>query len=236
VTVAPLARAALAILAAAAAAGTGWVVFGSAATVTVTPKNHSAFRVCVLTAYPTTSTVEIDSWVDENSKSTTHGSATTLSISSLLSKNTRAFVRFDLSKCTPAIAASATVAQATMRLFLNLNPTSSRTYNVNRVTTPCPENATTCWSESGLTWNNQPSVVATPTATLALSGSSAKTYYSLDLTTDVAGMVAGTVPNDGWRIADANEGSSLVSKITFEAKNTTSNPDGAPQLTVVYRP
>jgi hypothetical protein len=236
-TGAPRRRVGLAVLVAAVLAGVGRLVFGSAATLSVTPKNASAFRTCVLTAYPTTSTVLADSWVDENSKTANKASGTTLQVQSRSTHNNRAFLRFDLTKCVPALAGSATVKTATLRLALATAPTANRTYAISRVSGPCPEAATTCWTEAGLTWNNQPTVAASPTSTLALTSSSAiNGYYVFDVTADVAAMVASSASNYGWRIADSAEDAATAVITTFKSKNATTNAAGAPALVVVYTP
>ena len=220
-----------------ALAGAGWATFGSAATLTVAPKNHSAVRICTLTGYPTTTAVMSDSWVDENSKTANKASGTTLQVQSRLNRNNRIFLRFDLTKCVPTIASSATVKNATLRLNLATAPTANRTYNVNLVTGPCPEAATTCWTESGLTWNNQPTVAGAATSTLALTSSSAvNQYYSFDVTADAAAVVAGTASNYGWRIADSAEGGGTSIIAAFKAKNATSDAAGAPELVIVFSP
>lgn len=232
-----LVRVTLAAAAVCAAAGVGWAVFGSAATLTVTPKNASAFRTCVLTGYPATTTAVADSWVDQAAVTSNKGGGSTLQVKSRTSQNNRAFVRFDLTKCVPAVPTSATVLRATLRLNLATAPTASRTYNLNRVTAPCPEAATTCWTENSLTWNNQPTVAASVTSTLALTTSSAvNQYYGFDVTADVTAMVAGTVSNYGWRIADAAENAGTAILVTFKPKNATSNAAGAPQLVISYEP
>lgn len=229
-------RVALALGAAVVLAGAGWTVFGSAAGLTVTPKNASAFGTCVLSAYPTTSVVLADSWVDENAKTSNKGTGTTLQVRSRSLQNNRAFLRFDLTKCVPAIAASATVHKATLGLNLATAPTASRTYNINRVTGPCPESATTCWTETGLTWNNQPTVASSATSTLALTSSSAGKNYAFDVTADVAAMLAGTASNYGWRIADSAEGNATAITAIFKSKEATSNAAGPPQLVISYSP
>jgi len=220
-----------------ALAGAGWAAFGSAATLTVTPRNHSAYRTCVLTAYPTTSTVSYDAWVDENAPNTNNGGKTTVQLESRSGRNRRAYLRFDLTKCIPTVAAGATVETATLRLNLATAPTANRTYNIYRVTGPCPEGATTCWTQNGLVWTNQPTVAATATSALALTSSSPiNRYYAFDVTADAAAMVAGTVSNYGWQIADAAEGAATAVTAAFKAKNATSNAAGAPQLVLVYSP
>jgi hypothetical protein len=233
----PLPRVGLAVTVVAVVAGAGWAVFGSAATLTVTPKNASAFRTCVLTGYPTSATVMADSWADQNAVSSNKGTGITLQVKSRSNENNRAFVRFHLANCVPTVPSSSTVKKATLRLNLAGAPTASRTYNINRVTGPCPEAATTCWSENSLTWNNQPAVAATATSTLALTTSSTvNQYHAFDVTTDVAAMVAGTVSNYGWRIADSAENAASAVIVTFKSKNATSNAAGAPQLVIAYSP
>ena len=160
-----------------------------------------------------------------------------MQVQSNSSRNNRAFLRFDLTKCLPAIAGTATVKKATLRLVVAAAPTASRTYNIKRVTGPCPEAATTCWTETGLTWNNQPTVAASATSTLALTSSSTvNQYYAFDVTADAAAIVAGTASNYGWRIADSAEGNATSVIATFKSKEATSNAAGAPQLVVVYSP
>jgi hypothetical protein len=230
---------ALAVAAVAVVAGVGWVVFGSAATLSVTPRNHSAFRTCVLTAYPKATSVEFDSWVDQNSPGSNKAGSTTIQVQSrATAKNFRGFIRFDLGKCAPTIAGSASVRTAVLRLNLSGPPSSgTRTYNINRVTGPCPENATTCWTEGGLTWTNQPTVAAAATSTLTLTNTSpSAVYYAFDVTTDVAAIIAGTASNYGWRIADSAEdnagGTVLVSFIARDLNSAAR----APELVIVYAP
>jgi hypothetical protein len=221
----------------AALAGAGWAVFGSAATLTVAPRNHSAFRTCVLTAYSTNSSVSFDAWVDQAAPNSNNGGKATVQLESRSGRNRRAYIRFDLAKCNPAVAASSTVETATLRLSLATAPAASRTYNIYRVTGPCPEAATTCWTQNSLVWNNQPTVAAAATSTLALTSSSATNrYYTFDVTADAVAMVAGTASNYGWRIADSAEGNATAITAAFEAENATSNASGAPQLVIVYSP
>ena len=222
---------------AAALAGAGWALVGSAATLPVAPRNHSAFRACVLTGYPTTTTAISDTWADENAKSSNKAGGATLQVQSNSGRNNRIYIRFDLTKCVPTIPGSTALKRATLRLALASAPSATRTYNINRVAGPCPEAATTCWTENGLTWNNQPAVAAAATSTLALTSSSATNqYYSFDVTADAAAMVAGTASNYGWRIADSAEGSASAVIATFKAKNASGNAAGAPQLVVAYSP
>jgi hypothetical protein len=222
------------LVGAAAAAAVAGVVWASAAALTVTPKNSSAFRACVLTAYPNASTVSIDSWADESGKKDDKTSGDVLQITSSKNKNQRAFLRFDLTKCSPPLAAPATVKQATLRLYTVTLPASARTYNAQRVTGPCNETATTCWTESGLNWNSQPPVAAAVTSTLTMT-SSPGGYYGWDVTADVASMVAGTTSNSGWRIADSVEDAATQVGVVFRSRRAQVSSQ-TPQLVITYSP
>jgi len=230
-------RLALAGAAAAVLVGATGLVLGSTATLTVTPKNAGAFSTCVLTAYPTTSSAALDAVVNEQAKTNSNGALATIPVQSRTTRNTRGFLRFDVAKCTPTIASSATVRTASLRLNLAVAPDVSRTYDIKRVTGPCPEAATTCWSENGLTWNNQPPVAAVATSTLTLGPSSATNqYYAFNVTADVAAMVAGTVSNYGWRVSDTAEAHATGYVAAFKAKDAGSNASGAPVLVIAYSP
>jgi hypothetical protein len=227
---------ALFVVAAVVLATAGVLFVASATSLTVTPKNASAFRTCVLTAYPTTSTVVADTWADESAKTSNKKSGAFVQVTSKSSANKRAFLRFDLTRCTSVLPSTATVKRATLRLDLSQAPASARTYNVQRVVSPCPEAATTCWTEGGLTWNNQPPVSGTVTSTLNLTSSSTLQYYGCDVTADTATVVAGTASNYGWRIADSAEGNATAIDAQFKSKDAASNAAGAPQLVIAYSP
>jgi hypothetical protein len=220
----------------AALAGAAGLMLASATSLTVNPRNASAFRTCILTGYPTSSTAVADTWVDENAKSANKKTGAYVQVTSRSAQNKRAFLRFDLTKCAPLLASSVTVKRATLRLFLSQSPGAARTYNIQRVVTPCPESATTCWTEGALTWNNQPSVSGTVTSSLSLTSSSALQYYGWDVTTDAAAFVSGTAGNYGWRIADSLEGNATAVDTQFKSKDAGTNAAGAPQLVIAYSP
>lgn len=224
----------------------GWVVgvglagavglsYASATTLTVRPRNASAFRSCVLTGYPTTSTAVTDAWADETSKTTNRGTTNALQVASGPAQNKRAFVRFDLNSCVPGLVSTASVRRGTLRLALASTPSSTRTYNVQRVVSPCPEAVSSCWTETGLTWNNQPAVATGITSSITLTSTSPLAYYDWDVTADVAAMVAGTASNYGWRIADSAEGAASGVTSHFASKNR-GIAAGAPQLVIIYAP
>lgn len=154
------------------------------------------------------------------------GTATTLEVRSEALANKRSFVRFDLSSCS--IPTTANVKTAGMKLFLSTAPPASRTYAVHRVTAS--------WGETSLTWNDQPSIASSPTASTA-TGTTNDVTLEWNVLSDVSAFVAGAATNNGWRIGDASEGGALLTAYqgTFSSREhgTTSE---RPTLVIRYYP
>ena len=122
----------------------------------------------------------------------------------------RSFVKFDLS----TIPAGSIIDSATLRLFLQNAPGSSRTDDVYRVTGAD-------WAEGTITWNNAPAVAATPTDSNA-TGTTAGAWIDWDVTEDVVAFKAGTYSNYGWRINDNDETVNVVCR--YRSKRLSNNP------------
>jgi len=90
--------------------------------------------------------------------------------------------------------------------------------------------ASDVWVENTVTWNTQPTI-GTLDATQANS-SSAPDWWSVDLTTAVAAMVAGTRDNKGWLIKMSPESSDHA--FTAVSKNDGENPLLWPYLQINY--
>jgi hypothetical protein len=103
-------------------------------------------------------------------------------------------------------------------------PNASRTYEVHR--------ATGSWSEATVTWNNQPSVVGAATDS-ASSGTQNNVTLSWDVTSDVQLFVSGQASNFGWRLSDAQEGSSSSREARFRSSEA-SQSTARPKLVVTY--
>jgi hypothetical protein len=226
-------------------------VTGSAASLSVTSQHFTLARSCTLTAYPSASTVDIDSTVDQNNPTTNTGTATTLTVASknaglitLSPANLRSYVRFDLTKCVRAAPSTATVMTASLRLYATALASSCRTYDVFRVGSS--------WTETGITWNNQPggsslnspaSSSRTSAVTAGTGGgctySSINAYMSLDVTSDVVAFVTGSATNNGWEIRDdAETGGGLLFSQNFTAIASSREASvqlQAPQLVITYR-
>jgi len=149
-----------------------------------------------------------DAYVDQTVPLSNFGGGQFLSVRSFLNANTRSFVQFDL----PELPSKAIISKAVLRLQpLNLPP--ARNYEVSRVLNS--------WSESGITWANQPAAV--------LTGVQVNNAMEWDVTGDVQGFYSGT-PNYGWRISDQSENSVLPFEVLFGSRESFAKP----QLIIEY--
>ena len=209
-----------------------------AASLSVASKNLTAFRTCLVTGTPNTSTADIDSFVDQATATTTHGSTVPMDVESFATnKNRRIYIKFDLTKCGPSIPSSASVKIATLRLYLSALPTACRTEDVFRVTST--------WAEGTITWNNQPfgtsvnnpasgSRTSSFSVGPAACGNTAIGYVTGgDVTADVQAFVSSTATNFGWMIRDDVESSITAMASTYSAKNLGTLAQ-SPQLVVTY--
>ncbi len=197
------------------------------------------YRTCILAGVSSASTAMAEASIDEQYPSSNAGSATTMDVQSKKSRNRRSYVRFDLTLCSPAIPASATIVDAQLHLFVTSLAANCRTIDLFRVTAS--------WAEDTLSWNNQPfgTAIGNPptsqrssSADVGLTGSCANTtsgYVVWAATADVQAFVAGAATNHGWMLRDDVEGSGATRTNTF-ATAEGNNADRAPRLLITYRP
>jgi hypothetical protein len=214
----------------------GGMPMGRAAGLPVASKKLAVFRTCVLTATAAASTSATDSYVNQASANTNNGTATTLNAQSGLSAHQRVHIRFNLTLCSPAIPAAASIKLATLRLYATMIPAGCRTEDIFKVAAS--------WTEAGITWNNQPfgttinnpsSRSRTDAITMgpACQNTAAGYVNGWAVTSDVASWVSGSATNFGWMIRDDTEGSATTRTATFSAKNAANAARG-PQLIVTY--
>lgn len=148
-----------------------------------------------------------DSWIEQDNPSTTHGTSNDLNVQSkTTNKNQRALIRFD----TSSIAGGSKVSNATVRLYLNNDPSNSRTYGIYSITS--------AWDEATVTWNNQPSAEGSSTYTTN-TGTSNNVWIEWDVTGDVQSMIDGAITNFGWMIKDSTEEQSPTQQSQFNSSN-----------------
>ncbi len=176
---------------------------------------------------PTTCTLNAasaDSYVAQGSATTNFGTDTEMHVTSRSgSQNRRTFVRFDISPC--AIPANSLITAASLKLFLSSAPSANRTHDVHRVTAS--------WTETGLTWNNQPTVASSATTSFA-TGTTDNVTLTADVASDVQAFVDGTT-NNGWRVKDQVEDSSTERRSRYSSRETTTASQ-RPILEVTYYP
>jgi hypothetical protein len=165
-----------------------------------------------------------DSYVQQQTPSSNFGTATTMHVRSASgSGNRRSFVQLVLGPCS--IPGNALIVTANLKLFMHAAPAVSRTYAAHRV------NGT--WTESGITWTNQPAVAASATASVA-TGTTSNVTLTWNVTSDVQAFVDGT-SNYGWRIADTVENSATARIGQFRtAEHGTASQ--RPILEITYYP
>src|SRR5439155_26450565 len=136
----------------------------------------------------------------------------------------RTFLRFDLS------GISGTINSSKLRMFISAegNSAPNRTHDVHRVTAT--------WTDTSITWNNQPAVAGSPTNSQTTPLTSAvPTFMRWTVTSDVAAFVAGTFSNFGWRVSDPGATGSNTD-VTYESteQNTLTDKTQGPVLLVDY--
>lgn len=228
----------IALIAALVVTGASLAV-GMAAGLNLASQRFAPYRTCTITATPSTTTSVIDASVRQANATSNFGTSTTNNVATASTANRRLYVKFDITVCSPSIPTTATVRVATLRLYLTAVPSNCRTVDAFRVTTS--------WTESAITWNNQPfgttlnnpsNASATDTFTVGTpsgcQNQSTSTYaVGIDLTTDVAAFVAGTATNQGWMFRDDVEGNATTFTSTTSAKDLGTLAQ-APQLVITY--
>ena len=224
--------------------GPAGTTVGMAASLSLSSANLTVVRTCVLTAASSTSPVAIDSGVQQASATSNFGTASSANVTSQSpSKNTRIYLKFDLSQCRPAIPTSATVTLATLRLYPTAIPigTACRTHDLFKVGAS--------WTETGITWNNQPfgptvnnPATGTRTDAFTVGPSSAGCQNTAtgqyvtgwNVTADVQTFVATPSTNFGWMIRDDAEDSG-VANTTYSMREHSSGLVQGPQLILTYK-
>jgi len=97
-----------------------------------------------------------------------------------------------------------------------------RTHELRRVTST--------WTETGVTWNNQPTVTGGPNVTTVVPATAQ--CVSVDAATEVQAWLSG-VTNYGWRINDLDEANAAPAPYATREEPTASL---RPRLDVIYIP
>jgi hypothetical protein len=171
-----------------------------------------AAQACVATTV--TYSANADAWLDQGSASSNKGADSILKVQAKSSNNYRALVRFSLPASPPA---GCVVQSATLRLYAP-SWTTGRTLQAFQLGAS--------WSESGVTWTNQPATTGTAATTTSGSG-----YRQWTVTSQVQAIFSSGA-NHGFLVRDATEGGTGREQ-QFHSREKGSN---MPQLVVTFGP
>jgi len=140
----------------------------------------------------------------------------------------RSFIWFDLSNIPPG----SLIDSAVIKLFMYDAPSSSRTIDTWRVTGGS-------WSESTITWNNQPAALVKVVAGSTSTGTSNNVWLSFNVAGSVRKFVAKSAadyaPNYGWMLKDSDESNPSQIFLYMYSKEYTDSGK-RPYLEVKYYP
>ena len=87
---------------------------------------------------------------------------------------------------------------------------------------------TSSWTETGVTWTNQPSAASSVSSSASVTlGAASGTVVEWSVIGDTQAFVTGSATNSGWRITDSAEGAAVGTLLTFNSREAAS---GRPQL------
>ena len=164
-----------------------------------------------------------DTWIDEGAPTQNFGTDASDDVSSQFRRKQRMLVEFDLT----SVPSCAVVTAASLRLRAE---TSNQTVSVR---THSVHPLTSAWTETGATWSTRDgstrwssaggdALAATAVATvLGVPG----TLVVWDVTPDVLAFRAGTVPNHGWLVKDADVATPPLTVIGYASRRNATAAD-----------
>lgn len=159
-----------------------------------------------------------DTYLDENSPTSSFGGATTLSVGPKTNKRTWTLIRFDLSSCS--IPTTGGADSATLNLRITTAPGSTQSLDVSTITSS--------WNGS-TTWNTAPST-GSPFASIT-TGTTSNVTKSVTVTADVDALIKNSSANYGWLISEASSNANVTTLFGSSENGTTANQ---PQLVINY--
>ncbi|MEU8077956.1 DNRLRE domain-containing protein [Catellatospora citrea] len=151
-----------------------------------------------------TRTADYDSWITTSWATTNYGKDTILKVRSKANADARTLVHFAL----PTLPAGCKVTSAKLRMYVS-SPIGSRTLRAVRLAG--------AWTETGVTWRNQPATTGTAATVPAVKG-----WVEWTVTTQIAGLY--TDGNHGLLIRDAAEGAAGGYEQRLHSRENTNKP------------
>jgi hypothetical protein len=187
----------------------------AAGNIDLTPATRSwSVTAVACTSSVATASSAADSWISESSPSSNYGSDSIMKVDSKAGGDARALLRFNL----PALPAGCEVVQATLRLY-------SGSYKDGRTLEAVGLAAG--WTESLVTWGNQPATSGAVATTLVSGGVPA--WREWTVTGQVAAMYQSG--NYGFLIRDSSENGG-GNEQGFHSREKI--PDKPPELVITF--
>ena len=161
-----------------------------------------------------------DSHVYQFSSGTNYGTATTMSVQARTAQCKRALVRFDV----PSIPAGSTINSATLELYATA-ASGGAVLNVHRITSE--------WSETGVTYADQPSFASAADASIGSGGTAGWKVW--DVASVVRDWAEGISPNYGLMVKFNVETGLTAINITFATREHATE-NYRPILRINYTP
>ena len=149
----------------------------------------------------------IDTYLDQNSPSTTNGSAISISVQNRSGQARRGLLKFDLS----SIPQGATITSAQLELYCYSKPTTGQTLNLHLVTSD--------WTEGSANWTNMNNKYNSTVLSSISGGTTTGWKVWTGLAETVQGWVNGTITNYGLMVKCSSESSTSAQKYEFSSNN-----------------
>src|ERR1035437_8955870 len=140
--------------------------------------------------------------------------------------STRAYLKFDVS----SLPTTAVVCSAILTVHTDANNEMS---GFNQPNAFYLKRATSSWTQSGVTWHNQPTLSTTNIISVgSYTSTTAGTSYTIDVSSHIQDMINNPSTNYGWAIMLQNESNTYAALGLASSNHATSAY--RPMLTVVY--
>jgi hypothetical protein len=142
--------------------------------------------------------------------------------------NLRSLIQFDLS----SIPDGATIESAELSLFYKNSPGNGDHSTLSGSNAAWLERITDAWTESTVTWDNQPATTSVDQVALPASTSNSQDYTAIDVTAIVKGWVSNPATNFGLKLRLQNE--TAYRQLAFASSDHTEEAK-RPKLVIKYK-
>ena len=155
-----------------------------------------------------------DAYTQQDQAAKATSASTTTIVDTATNKVNYTWLQFDLAQCS-GLTGDAQVSSARLTLSIKSTQTNLGTRTLRL------DPAAAAWTDSTVTWNNQPGVTSrTPAVTFSVNAAG---FVQIDVTQDLAAWRStatyGGSTNYGWRVSDLGSGSGTCCQTQINALN-----------------